>query len=318
MTTSSSHRPRRSGYLALLFLAGASARLWGEALVPEISVQVAPQPFRIGMSDSVFPNVNQDDAIASITVWLKAVSDEEHLGLTAEPRIYHNFEDLKTNVLTGRCDMVTLTSLEYFDLAKDLEPHELFAPKADNRITEKYVLIVSKNARFRKLQDLENGHIILDSGVRATLSKVWLEVILNELGLPPADRFFKRIDQKPKLSRTILPVFFEQADACLTTLSGFETIGELNPQVIASLGIIRSSRPLVPRVSCLLPAFQHPARDSVVEAIESVHQHPRGAQVMMFFKTDQIAIIRSEDLATTMETVRRYRSLSVGDLRSRN
>ena len=39
---------------------------------------------------------------------------------------------------------------------------------------------------------------------------------------------------------------------------------------------------------------------------------------MMFFKTDQIANIRSEDLATTMETVRRYRSLSVGDLRSRN
>ena len=60
---------------------------------------------------------------------------------------------------------------------------------------------------------------------------VWLSTILEEGHCGSSDQFFGSVTTDTKVSRVVLPVFLGQADACLTSKAGFDTMCELNPQV---------------------------------------------------------------------------------------
>ena len=52
---------------------------------------------------------------------------------------------------------------------------------------------------------------------RSGLAPTWLDTELLRNKLPLSARFFREITRTSKMSRAILPVFFNQADACLVT-----------------------------------------------------------------------------------------------------
>lgn len=63
------------------------------------------------------------------------------------------------------------------------------------------------------------------------LGPEWLDGLLAAEGRGPMGSFFGPAAWETKFSQSVLPVFFGNAEACLTSRRGFETMGEMNPQV---------------------------------------------------------------------------------------
>ncbi|MCL4813904.1 MAG: PhnD/SsuA/transferrin family substrate-binding protein [Vicinamibacteraceae bacterium] len=108
-----------------------------------------------------------------------------------------------------------------------------------------------------------------------------------------------------KPARAVLPVFFGQQDACLTTQYGFELMVELNPQLGTGLTVVASSPPMVHSVVVFDRRFSPANRDKVVTSLLALHESPRGQQVLSLFGLDRLVEGTPADLATALELLAR-------------
>ncbi len=94
----------------------------------------------------------------------------------------------------------------------------------------------------QSLGDLKNGNLFIhDEKPGNGVPQMWLDTFLVKQGLTRSKYFFTNIKEVDKVSQAVLPVFFKQADACLVSRSGFETMVELNPQIGEQLAIQATS-----------------------------------------------------------------------------
>ena len=86
----------------------------------------------------------------------------------------------------------------------------------------------------------------------------------------------------------ILPVFFRKTDACVVTRRGWETMGELNPQVTLQLRELASSPELVTMVLFFRAGYQSPSRRKVMQALLDMPKSPHGRQILTLFRGEAL------------------------------
>ena len=128
-------------------------------------------------------------------------------------------------------------------------------PVINGRSTEEYVLLVHRDGPIKEIGDLQGRSLVWIDNPRACLAPIWLDTLLAQQGLGPADQFFGKMTPTKKTSQAVLPVFFRQADVCLTMRSGFQTAAELNPQVGRQLRVLATSPELVNQIFCYRPDY---------------------------------------------------------------
>jgi len=77
-----------------------------------------------------------------------------------------------------------------------------------------------------------------------------MDVLLWRSGLDAGETFFEEIQEVSKVSQAVLPVFFDQADACIAPMDAFRTMAELNPQLEEELWVIDTSPGFCQAVVC--------------------------------------------------------------------
>ena len=117
------------------------------------------------------------------------------------------------------------------------------------------------------------------------LAMDWVESLVNTIHLGPSDRFFAGVTPNGKLSRTVLPVFFGQVDACLVTQSGFQTMCELNPQLAVTLRALATSPPYITSFFGFHRACQPEVRIKVQLALQDLSKNTTGRQLLALFQT---------------------------------
>ena len=239
--------------------------------------------FRVGFSRSTFSEVNENDAMAAIKVWSETTAKERNISMDPDPRVYNNVQEIGQALAVKRIDSIALTADEYWKLRHLLDERTFIVGNNNGSVTEEYVLLVHKDSQIKRLEDLRGRSLTLFQNSRMSLASIWVDVVLLQAGFPPAAEFC-RVTQNLKISNTVLPVFFRQADACVVTLSSFKTMSELNPQLGQRLKVLISSPELIPGGFSFRRGYNKAIRKIIITELIQTLSSPASEQIMMLFQ----------------------------------
>jgi phosphonate transport system substrate-binding protein len=283
ITPARSARPsaaRAWAWIALVLALGAESQKLQSA---ETNAPV--EQLRIFFSSRVMLDLRDHDSQAAVKAWTQTVIKEA--GISAEAKsevgdmaaIINAFRD-------GRADAASLPTDEYLTLIENARTEHLYYPITKDDPYEEYLLLVPSEASVQKISDLRGRKLIVLSHHRMSLADYWLDTLLVKQALPVASTFFGNVAHKQKAANVVLPVFFGNADACLITRRGYETMTELNPQVGKRLRVLAASPKLVPTLFCFNARAHSKLADRARDAIRNLHKTVFGQQILTTFQLD--------------------------------
>jgi ABC-type phosphate/phosphonate transport system substrate-binding protein len=276
---------RRDGLIWLFLLWGATTPLgWGQ----EAGTLEVAHPFRIGIASSLFVDINEADAKAFLKVWTETMAKKMDIETDPTPVILDGSVALEHALQSGQVDSATMTTVEFLAMSTNMQSGPLLLPVINGRSTEEYLLLVRGDGPIKKIGELRGRDLVWLEHPRACLASIWLDTLLAQGGLGPPDQFFGKMTPTKKASQTMLPVFFRQADVCLTTRNFFQMAAELNPQVGQQLRVLASSPEVVHYVYCFRPDYLVAYKKEVLATISTMHQTPSGQQMQTVFKVDKL------------------------------
>jgi ABC-type phosphate/phosphonate transport system substrate-binding protein len=236
-------------------------------------------PIRIALSAGSFTGLNHNDVLAAIKTWAKAILKNRGVDMNVETRIIDRPEDLAEALRTGQADAASMAMNEFLELKA--KPEFIYLSSRKSSFMERYVILVHRNSGIANAGDLRGRKLLLYNSPRMSLAPAW---VAGLLGLPNTESVGMTRTDSP--SRTVLPVFFRQADACVVTSNVFEISCELNPQLRKELQVLAISPDVVPTGFFFRTDYTSDARDKLEAAMLSLHDSPAGQQVLMMFQGD--------------------------------
>lgn len=272
------------------------------------AVQAADDSFRIGFTTSMFTEVNENDARAAMIVWGRTVARERGIPVEPEVLVYRTAQDMLPDLLAGRVDVASVTTVEYEEL-RTVGFAPIFLVYQDGEVAAEYVLVTHRDAPLETLADLKGRQVHVHQQIWTHLAPYWLDALLIQEGLAPLAQLAGRVTTLPNLTQALLPIFFGQADACLITRRAFATMTELNPQLGAQLRILAASEPMVPAVFAFRRDYAPPFLEQLLAGIRELHETPAGRQVLLVFNSERIGHYPETALDSALELIALHRRL---------
>jgi phosphonate transport system substrate-binding protein len=259
----------------------------------------AGAPVRLAISESLVADVNLNDARAAMAIWLKRMMVDLNLVIEFNPKVFDTTEEIFRRARSGQLDAVALNVVEYRQIADVLDPSEIIAESGAAGM-EQYLLLAKRNSGIQHLGDLRGRRLYALKAPKMCVADAWLTTILDEGHLSPSEQFFGSVTTDTKASRVVLPVFFGQADACLTSKQGFDTMCELNPQVGKDLTAIASSPMMVLCFYVFHKNYHSPNRVRFLKVLSELHTSAAGRQLATLFQFDQLTVRDGSCLASAL------------------
>lgn len=269
--------------LVLLLLLGATSGGVASAAAN------ATRPFRLAFTSSMFSEVNESEARAAMKVWLMTVAKERGIEVEADPEIYRSAPALAQAHRQQPLDGFGLVTPEYARLRDQIATDCLIVGLRNGQATDEYLLVVHAASGIERLEQLAGRQLNLLQNPRMSLATIWLDTVLGEARLPRTTQFFGRVNTSNKATKTLLPVFFRQADAGLITRQSFELMVELNPQVGQQLRPLATSPAYLTSFFALHAASDYPQRDLIFAEIPRLSQTAAGRQILTLTQSERIA-----------------------------
>jgi ABC-type phosphate/phosphonate transport system substrate-binding protein len=263
----------------------------------------------IGFTSSFFVGVNASDGLSATKVWADAIVKKKSLSLVTSSMVFGDLLELEKAVKEGKADMVTLLTREYLSLEGKIPLEPYFVPENHAKMKEECLLLVHDRSGIRSLEELAKKNILISDDSRVSLGKIWLENILMGKGYVSLDAFFGKVSLIPKPSQALLPVFFQQADACLINKEGFETMVELNPQLKRDLRVIAQSPAGIVSIICIRSSYKAALRQILIESLQDLHVESKGQQILTLFKVEKLIPFEPSYLESARQLVRDHRKL---------
>lgn len=274
---SPANHSRRQAIALMIGMAGISSRLPG-----------ASTTLRVALSETVVSGVNINDARVAMQVWIRQMMMDLSVAVEISPRIFDTSEEIVRRARYGQFDVVALTTVEYRRIAEFLDAGLILA-EAGPRATVEYLLLVKRANGATRLGDLRGRRLAILDNTRMCVAQAWLSNLLQESHLGSSDQFFASVTPEIKSSRVVLPVFFGQVDACLTSRAAFETMCELNPQVGRDLAVVANSPPVVSGLCAFHKDYHGEGREKLTRIYVSAPSTPAEQQLATLFEFRQLA-----------------------------
>jgi ABC-type phosphate/phosphonate transport system substrate-binding protein len=264
---------------------------------------------RIGYLASMFTGVDLKDAEAALEIWAGKFSERVSLGRKPVGKIYETLDDMHEDLENGRVDIVALHSLDYLKIREHtlIEP-VLIASRHESAV-EEYVLLVHSQSGIRNLDQLEGKRVLFHLGGRSEMPMMWLDLTLSRRGHRKLGQFFKEVEVVERVSQALLPVFFQQKDACVIPSSGYATMQDLNPQIGEDIALLENSPGFVFFISCVRTDLDPAFKQNVIDSALNLHATMEGQQILLLFKTKRIIVFKPEYLDTVRELAVEHKAL---------
>jgi ABC-type phosphate/phosphonate transport system substrate-binding protein len=138
-----------------------------------------------------------------------------------------------------------------------------------------------------------------------------LDTVLWEHGERDSEAFFSDVRKEIKAARIVLPVFFDQADACLVPESAFRTMTDINPQIGQKLKVLKRSPGFVHSVICTIENLDPRLVAAIRHNATYMPHSVEGRQLMMIFQYRRTGLFDPDDLATTERIYQIHKERSV-------
>jgi phosphonate transport system substrate-binding protein len=301
----STKRTSRRSALALLPGAWLGLRTALDAAVPVTVV-------RLAISETMVSDVvNLNDARAAMTLWLRQMMVDVNINIVFSPKVFDTTEEIERGVRNGDFDCVALNAVEYRPIAEFLDSSQILAA-AGSAGMDRYVLLAKRNRGIERLADLKGRNLLVMKHPKMCVAKAWLSTLLEDSGNGPSEQFFRSVTEETRPARVVLPVFFGQADACLTYGLSFDTMCELNPQVEKGLVTIAASPAMVVVFYLFRKGLRGTGRDALLNVYAAVFSNEAGKQLSSLFQFASLVVRTAACIAPAMailEKAARIRSL---------
>lgn len=281
----------------------ALCAMLGSGVIPPCSAESEPSKvLRFGLSDSLRGDVNVSDARSAMAVWFKRIEQDMKVVLHYDPNIFEDIGVLANRLKQGQIDAVGINVLEYRRMLAWLDPDQVTVPVQKTSL--QYQLLV-RDAGIARLADLKGRRLMVLDTPPTCIALAWLSSLLSAGGLDSPQTFFSSLVKKTKPTQAVLPVFFGQAEACLTTNASFLTMGELNPQVSLKLRPLATSPDLVTTMYAYRRDWKGLDRDLITRALEDLRSSPGGRQILTMFQSDRLVASKSNCLDSALAILAR-------------
>ena len=246
-------------------------------------------PVRLAISESMVADVNLNDARAAMLIWIKRMSQDLNVVVDIQPRIFETTEEILRHTRSGQLDAVALNVVEYRQIAGVLDPSQIIT-EGSALGPEQYLLLAKRNSGIQHLGDLRGRRLCMLKGPKMCVAGAWLATILDEGHFGPSEQFFSAVTTDVKASRVVLPVFFGQTDACLTSKRSFDTMCELNPQVAKDLTAIASSPLMVVTFYIFHKNYHGVSRERFAKVYADLPGSAAGRQLATLFQFESLVV----------------------------
>jgi ABC-type phosphate/phosphonate transport system substrate-binding protein len=257
-------------------------------------------PLRFAISETVVGDVNLNDARAAMRIWIKRMAQE--LDIAIDPKLFSTTQEIVDRVRSGQLDAVALNIIEYRQIAHLLDSSQVVTSSGADGLNQ-YLILVKQNGGIRQLGDLKGRRLCVLKNSRMCVAPAWLSTILGDGHYGSAEQFFATLVTEAKFSRVVLPVFFGQAEACLTSKLGFDTMCELNPQVARDLKVLVSSPSMVVSFYMFRKNYQDVNRGKLIKALSSLRASPSGGQLATLFQFDALTVRDASCLTSALNVL---------------
>lgn len=257
-------------------------------------------------SSKTFNSVNRNDAQAALKVWADVLAQQKGFLLDSRVDIVDSVAELVERLETHSADSLVISITEFLEL----EARRLVVPDftsgrgAQGESLYSYVALVKPSSGIAGFGELKGKNVLVYSRTGENAGIAWLEVQLNKERLGRAVSFLGSLKATDKPQGCILPLFFGTADACVVDEVNLNLAREMNPQ-LAQLRVLARSKPMLEYVIAT-PVEAPPFKQEWMDALLTLHENPRGRQILMVFKTDRIVRIQPGDLDSARELWRDY------------
>jgi phosphonate transport system substrate-binding protein len=259
---------------------------------------------RLAISESMVVDVNLSDARAAMQTWIKRIQSDLNVTIEIDAKIFSPTEEIARLVRNGQLDAAAMTVVEYRPTADFFDTSEIFVG-AGTSGPDEYLLLVKRDCGFSRLADLRGRRLCILRAPKMCVAPAWLSTILDEERLGPAEAFWASMTWDTKVSRVVLPVFFGQADACLTSKRGFGVMCELNPQVARNLTVLANSPVVVTCFYAFRKNYHDPNRERFFNLHRTLLSGAAGRQLATLFQFDELMVRDSSCLASSLSILDR-------------
>ena len=257
------------------------------------------RPFHFGFSSSLMDAVGENEARAAMKVWAESIVKSG--AVRADPNVVYcrDLASLLAALQGGTVDGMALLTPEFFILRDRVEFTRCIVASTEGKWTDEYLLLVRKDAGSSRIEDLAHKSLLLEKNPRLCMAIPWLDTMLVRTGLKPAREYFSRVAEESKLTKTVLPVFFGQVDACIVTRKGYNAMVALNPQVGTELRVLAASPELVSTGFFFRKGYPPDDLNRCMLEFTRVHTTPSGQQILTVFLADRLDEHPFSDLEAT-------------------
>lgn len=209
-------------------------------------------------------------------------------------------------------DVIATTGLDYMSLRRHVRLRPLAILSKTDQPTDTYMLITRKDKTLKSVAALPSRTLIIEAGGGGDFAKCWLDDVLEDRGLPRHQKFFNIVRTGDKPSRTLLPVFFGQADACVVSESALSVMVELNPQLEDQLVVEERSAGYISILISATERLEDWARDIVMEETERMHSSPEGRQILTIMQMKRFFPFKPEYLDATERIYKDHQRIGGG------
>ncbi|MBN9658488.1 MAG: PhnD/SsuA/transferrin family substrate-binding protein [Acidobacteria bacterium] len=265
----------------LFVLASLAAHAWAGDM--PAAPALTRSYLRVSASESVFANVNQSDAVASMKVWSEQLGKLRGFQLDARVGIAQSMAQMRQSLKERMVDLLVLDTPDYLTLAETNLLDAVFAGTNRGQLAAySYLLLIDDPSGGLPLSALRGKKAVVCSRTKSNLGLVWVETLLAENRLGRAASFFGGLDNIYRSSQCVMPLFFHRIEACVVDSGNWEAMKELNPQ-LGRLRVIARSESFLEGVVAM-PVQPHPHQAELVSSLLNMHRTPAGEQLGIVFK----------------------------------
>lgn len=274
----------------------------GDTCAQNDPVSAVPlKQIRFAVLHDIYSDVTRQDARAALELIMQKTIARKSYPYSATIDLMEKSEDIVAAIQKGGYHFVTLSGIDYFSYRDALGLTPVLIPSKSDEPTETLMLLVNKGRTLAAIAREPRRTLILESGRKGDLSRAWLDKVLAERDLPDCDRLFTRIRHVKKPARAVLPVFFDQADACVVTRNALEVIQELNPQIGQRIEALFHSKGLIRRLICATPKPAPEDIDTFVKESVHIDHNADTLQAMTIIQMRRFHYVSDEGLEATRE-----------------
>jgi phosphonate transport system substrate-binding protein len=265
--------------IVLCLVAGGAAQFKAGS---DAATGAGAPPLRMAVSEKVVLGVNLADAGAALAIWSQELLPTANLKLAPDQNWVKPSGQLLAAIRGGTVDMFCLTVQEYRRVAQYVDTNRIIT---DDHGGDEFLLVVREGSGVVNLAGLRGRSVILQESPNTSVAEPWLAVSLWREGLESPNRFLSRMTKQTKLSQVVLPVFFGQADACLVTRRGLDTMAELNPQLSRKLKVLLASPKMVNAFFAWRKDYPAELKQPIFDKVLNLRSSRTAEQVLTLFQS---------------------------------